>query len=114
MNFDTGLLDALERLTTIARWRHGASLQTNSDIVTDAIEGWIAEHSAEFNRSEPFGSLRTSSDAVAAVLLRLIQAVEALSRSGARPGLDLTTALTESFDDWVALSWGDRSTGAGV
>jgi len=102
MNLNDNLLEVLDRLTTKLRWRGSRSLQTTAEVLTDAVEDWVAQHAVEFNRSEPFASVPTTSDVLAAALRNLIEAVHVLSTSRARPELDLSTALTEALDEWLS------------
>lgn len=103
MTLDDDLLEVLDRLTTMLRWRDGRSLATTAEVLTDAVGDWIAEHAAEFNRSEPFTSVSTDSDALAAALGNLVRRARIVDkprspRTGPVHGIDGSTRSVAVLD----------------
>lgn len=89
-------LAAIDRFISTIYWSDNDV--TFSDAFVDAIDEWSATASAEHHASLPFTNTEHH-DPLAASLLELIGAVDNL-RSGPRPDLTVSRALSEAVVDW--------------
>ena len=101
---DDELLSALDQFTNALYWYRAHDPMTASDAIVDALDDWIAEHTAEHHQSKPFIEPSTArDDPLAAVIASLQAAVDKLADNGARPELTMAVALGEALGDWALV-----------
>ena len=100
---DDGLLGALDQLTNTIYWYRDRYPLRSDTALVEALGDWVSEHSAEHNQSQPFTTLdaEATTDTLATVLTAFLTAVAHVTASGARPGISVTTALTEALREWA-------------
>ena len=99
MSVDT-LLSALDQTVNTIYWHQDRTGLTATEAITQALDDWLTEQSAEHHRSQPFHVNEIQAEPLFAMLTNLTAAVTALQ--AARPGLTVSDVLTEALLDWAS------------